>query len=76
VLNNTWNIVDNLTINLNRHTVTIGASFERLFVKNSYIREGTSYYRYASVDDFLNNATPIAFGLTTDITAKTLPVRR
>jgi hypothetical protein len=64
VLNNTWNIVDNLTINLNRHTVTIGASFERLFVKNSYIREGTSYYRYASVDDFLNNATPIAFGLT------------
>ena len=41
VLNNTWNIVDNLTINLNRHTVTLGASFERLYVRNSYIREGT-----------------------------------
>lgn len=64
VINNTWNVVDNVTINLNKHTVTAGASFERLFVKNSYIREGTSYYRYASVDDFLNNATPIAFGLT------------
>ena len=64
VLNNTWNIVDNLTINLNRHTVTLGASFEHLYVRNSYIREGTGYYRYNSVDDFLNNATPSAFGLT------------
>jgi hypothetical protein len=64
VLNNTWNVVNNMTINLNRHTVTVGASFERMYVRNSYIREGTSYYRYASVDDFINDATPIGFGLT------------
>lgn len=64
VLNNTANITDNLTLNLNKHTLTIGASFEYMFVKNSYIREGTSYYRYASLDDFLNNASPIGFGLT------------
>ncbi len=31
---------------------------------NSYIREGTSYYRYNSVDDFINGADPIGFGVT------------
>lgn len=64
VINNTVNVTDNVTINLNRHTITAGASFEYMFVKNSYIREGTSYYRYASVDDFINNATPTGFGIT------------
>lgn len=64
VLNNTANITDNITLNLNKHTLTIGASFEYMFVKNSYIREGTSYYQYASVEDFLNDATPQAMGIT------------
>lgn len=64
VTNKTLSVVDNLTINLNKHTVTVGASFDRLFFRNSYIREGTSYYRYASVDDFINSADPIGFGVT------------
>lgn len=64
VINNTVNVTDNVTINLNRHTVTAGASFEYMFVKNSYIREGTSYYRYNSVDDFINDAAPAGFGIT------------
>lgn len=64
VVNNTLSFTDNLTINLNRHTITAGASFDRLFFLNSYIREGTSYYRYASVNDFLTNADPIGFGVT------------
>ena len=64
VTNKTLSITDNLTINLNKHTVTAGASFDSLFFRNSYIREGTSYYRYASVDDFINNADPIGFGIT------------
>jgi hypothetical protein len=64
VQNKTLSFTDNITVNLNRHTVTAGISFDRLWFRNSYIREGTSYYRYASVDDFLNNAAPIGFGLT------------
>ena len=64
VINNTATITDNVTINLNNHTLTAGASFEYMFVKNSYIREGTSYYRYASVDDFLNDRTPMGMGIT------------
>lgn len=64
VINNTWNITDNVTFNLDRHTIVAGASYEHLYVRNSYIREGTSYYRYASVDDFINDAQPIGFGMT------------
>jgi hypothetical protein len=64
VTNKTLSIVNNTTINLNQHTFTVGASFDRLFFYNSYIREGTSYYRYGSVDDFINNATPTGFGVT------------
>jgi hypothetical protein len=64
VVNNTLSFTDNLTINLDRHTVTGGISFDRLFFLNSYIREGTSYYRYGSVNDFLTGANPTGFGVT------------
>ncbi len=64
VTNKTLSLVNNTTINLNKHTITVGASFDRLFFRNAYIREGTSYYRYKSVDDFINNADPIGFGVT------------
>ncbi len=64
VTNKTLTITNNTTFNLNRHTLTDGVSFDRLFFLNSYIREGTTYYRYASVDDFINSANPIGFGVT------------
>ncbi len=64
VVNKTLSITDNVTINLNKHILTAGASFDRLFFLNSYIREGTSYYRYNSVDDFINGADPTGFGVT------------
>ncbi len=64
VTNKTLSITDNLTVNLNRHTLTAGLSFDRLFFRNSYIREGTSYYRYASMDDFIFGNDPIGFGVT------------
>lgn len=64
VTNKTLSITDNFTINLNKHTITTGISYDRLYFYNSYIREGTSYYRYASVDDFISGADPMGFGLT------------
>ncbi len=64
VTNKTLSIVNNTTIIKNDHTFTLGASFDRLFFFNSYIREGTSYYRYGSVDDFIDGADPIGFGVT------------
>ena len=73
VVNKTLSITDNVTINLNHHTLTAGASFDRLFFLNSYIREGTSYYRYNSVDDFVNGADPVGFGVTYGYNGKDAP---
>jgi hypothetical protein len=64
VQNKTLSFTDNLTINLNKHTLTAGVAFDHLWFRNSYIREGTSYYRYPSVDAFLNNQAPSGFGIT------------
>lgn len=64
VTNKTLSIADNVTIALNNHTVTAGISYDRLFFRNSYIREGTTYYRYDSVDNFINGADPVGFGVT------------
>jgi hypothetical protein len=64
VTNKTLSFTDNLTINLNSHTLTAGIAYDHLFFYNSFIREGTSYYRYGSVDDFINGANPTGFGVT------------
>ena len=64
VVNNTFNITNNLTFNLGNHQLLAGISFDRLYFLNSYLRYAQSYYRYASMDDFFNDARPNAFGLT------------
>lgn len=64
VKNNSMNIQDNLTIYAGAHTITAGASYELMDAKNSYMRNGTGYYRYASADDFLKGALPLSFCLT------------
>ena len=63
VLNNVLNIQDNLTLYLGSHTVTAGLSFEHQNARNSYMRNGTGYYRFASVDDFLEGKLPLSFCL-------------
>jgi hypothetical protein len=64
VNNNTLTITNNLTYYLDNHKITGGVSFERQLANNSYMRNGTGYYRYASIDDFLNQAAPRDFALT------------
>ncbi len=64
VNNNTFNIFDNVTFHLTNHKVTAGVSYEYQMANNSYMRNGTGYYRYASVEDFLNQAAPRDFALT------------
>jgi len=64
VKNNIFSITDNVSYFLGKHTLTAGFSFEHMYFGNSYKRYGTSYYRYASMDDFMNGAAPTAFGLT------------
>ena len=64
VNNNTLTVTNNLTYYLDNHKITGGVSFEHQLANNSYMRNGTGYYRYASVDDFLNQAAPRDFALT------------
>ena len=55
---------DNVTIYSGVHTFMFGASYEYMNALNSYMRNGTGYYRFANIDDFLNGATPLSFCLT------------
>lgn len=64
VHNNIFNVIDNITYYSNNHKITGGVSIEHQMANNSYMRNGTGYYRYASVDDFLNQAAPRDFALT------------
>lgn len=64
VINNVMTFTDNYSYYLGKHTLTAGASFDKLYFGNSYKRYGTSYYRYASMEDFFNNTAPTTFGLT------------
>ena len=58
VHNRVLNIKDDLTWYAGSHKLMAGASYEYQFADNSYIREGTGYYRFRSLDDFLNGEAP------------------
>ena len=64
VHNNVWNIKDELTFYLGNHKIIGGIAFEYKMADNSYMRNGTGYYRYSSLDDFLNEAKPEIVNLT------------
>ncbi|MDD6471929.1 MAG: carboxypeptidase regulatory-like domain-containing protein [Bacteroidales bacterium] len=64
VANKVANFTDNLTAYLGNHKLTAGVSYEHQMANNSYMRNGTGYYRFACVDDFLNGNTPLSFALT------------
>lgn len=64
VQNNTLTFNNNITYNAGKHTLTGGVAYENIYVKNFFLRYGTSYYRYSSVSDFVNNRAPNAFGIT------------
>lgn len=69
MLNDNFGFINNLTYLTGKHTITAGASFDVQKFGNNYVRLGTSYYRYASVEDFLSTGTPnevapTMFGLT------------
>ena len=64
VKNKSLNIQDNVTVYAGSHTVTAGVNYEMMEARNSYMRNGTGYYRYASPEDFLNGALPLSFCLT------------
>jgi hypothetical protein len=85
--NNTLIITDNVSYQLDKHNLTFGVSFEHQYFANSYLRQGTGYYRFkdlTSFGNFLNktdftqpfsdNNSPINFAYTYPINGLTNPV--
>lgn len=73
VKNNVMTIVDNFTYYLGNHKLTAGISYEHQKAGNSYMRNGTGYYRYSSFEDFKNGAAPETFALTYGYNGNTKP---
>ena len=76
VHNTIWNVKDDLTYYAGNHKVTGGISFEHQMADNQYMRNGTGYYRYESVDDFINGAAPSVVCLTYGYDGETSPAAR
>jgi hypothetical protein len=64
VHNDVLNIKDELTYYLGNHRIVGGIAYEYKMADNAYMRNGTGYYRYSSLDDFLNEAAPEVVNLT------------
>ena len=70
------NIKDDLIYYAGNHKVTMGLNYEYQMADNAYMRNGTGYYRYKSVDDFINGATPEVVCLTYGYGGEKNPVAR
>ena len=64
VHNTVANVRDDITYYVGTHKITAGASYEYQMADNSYMRNGTGYYRYRSLSDFYNQAEPETVCLT------------
>lgn len=76
VHNNVWNVKDELTYYLGNHKIIGGFAYEYKMADNSYMRSGTGYYRYTSLDDFLNGGTPEIVNLTYGYDGEKAPAAR
>ena len=64
VRNRVLNIKDDVTYYWGDHKFMAGASYEYQYADNAYMREGTGYYRFRSVQDFLDGKAPETVALT------------
>ena len=76
VHNNVWNIKDELTYYAGNHKIVGGLAYEYKMADNQYMRNGTGYYRYESLDDFLTGAAPEIVDLTYGYDGETKPAAR
>ena len=81
----TWNngvhnqvatVKDDITYYTGNHKITGGISYEYQMADNSYMRNGTGYYRYNSLEDFLAGAVPETVALTYGYDGELSPAAR
>ncbi len=73
VKNKVVTVNDNFKWLLGNHSLTAGIAYEHQMASNAYMRNGTGYYRYFSVDDFLNDRAPESFAITYGFNGKKEP---
>ncbi len=76
VHNNVWNIKDEVTYYMGNHKIVGGIAYEYKMADNAYMRNGTGYYRYSSLDDFLSGAAPEIVNLTYGYDGESDPAAR
>ena len=76
VHNTVWNAKDDITYYMGKHKIMGGVSFEHQMADNAYQRNGTGYYRYTSLNDFLTGAAPEVVCLTYGYGGETNPAAR
>ncbi|MGM9741927.1 MAG: carboxypeptidase regulatory-like domain-containing protein [Candidatus Cryptobacteroides sp.] len=76
VHNNVVTAKDDLTMYFGNHKILAGASYEYQMADNMYMRNGTGYYRYKSLDDFFNGAAPEVVCLTYGYNGEESPAAR
>lgn len=76
VHNTSFNVKDDVNFYLGDHTLMAGLSYEYQMADNQYMRNGTGYYRYHSIDDFMNGATPEVVCLTYGYNGEKEPAAR
>ena len=64
VHNTNVTVKDDLTYYAGNHKITAGLNYEYQMADNIYMRNGTGYYRYKSMDDFLNKKAPEIVAIT------------
>ena len=81
----TWNngvhnthisVKDDLTYYAGDHKFTAGVNYEYQMADNSYMRNGTGYYRYKSLEDFYAGAAPEVVCLTYGYDGEANPAAR
>nr|WP_319398201.1 carboxypeptidase regulatory-like domain-containing protein [uncultured Carboxylicivirga sp.] len=76
VHNDVVNIKDEITYYLGNHKIFGGVAYEYKMADNAYMRNGTGYYRYSSLDDFLTGAAPEIVNLTYGYNGESDPAAR
>ncbi len=67
IVDKAFNAAENITFNLGKHSVTFGGSFDHMEFQNSFTSgSGGGYYRYASLQDFLDKKAPVVFAVSYD----------
>ena len=76
VHNTNISIKDDLTYYYGSHKLTGGINYEYQMADNSYMRNGTGYYRYKSLEDFMSGEAPEVVCLTYGYDGEANPAAR